>query len=420
MAMKIATILAIILSIFFGLVLSLNHTTDHDGYKGFLKTKGTNIVDENGKQYLIKAMGLGNRAMDYITDSSRINGIHHTEESYKELSEMGFNSVRFLLNYNLFESDDEPYVYRQEGFDWIDLNIEWAKKYGMRIILDMHCPQGGYQSWDREKYRFDGLDEGDALWMNPEYQKRLTALWAEIAKYYADEPTIIGYSFVNEPVVAIDGLSYTNFDDPGYQACFDLYQELIENTTEAVRKYDKNHIIFASRIFAFKDINKSWGKWIDANDDQNFIILDDPNVVYEFHFYKMHEYVAQAPDAETPIIYGEGKDLEFKDIVIYLDEYKAFSEKYNVPLFCGEYGVHNICFYEDDNGENRGGAEWVSDVLSYLIENDIGSGYHSYYGGTLKRTDLGMYVTWDKIQVGSYQREERLYNALVDTFNKYK
>ena len=391
-----------------------------DDYTGFLSTYGTKIVDENGKQYVVKAMGLSNRAMDYITDDSRVNGVHHTEETYKELSEMGFNCVRFLLNYNLFESDDEPYVYRQEGFDWVDLNIEWAKKYGMRIILDMHCPQGGYQSWDREKYKFDGLDEGDALWVNTKYQVRLAEMWAEIARYYADESAIIGYSFINEPVVAMKGIDYNNTRSSKYQECIDLYQRIMEQITEGVRKYDTNHIIFVQRIVAFKDLDKNWANWVDVNKDLNFIILDDPNVAYEFHFYKPGDYTMQEiGDTGKSTIYGEGKGVQFKNISRYLKQYKDFSERYDVPLFCGEYGLKVLCYYENAAGENRGGAEWVADVLGYFIENGIGSGYHCYYGGTASKTDYGMYVTWDTIQVGGPQRDERVYNALKDTLAKY-
>ncbi|MBR5120945.1 MAG: cellulase family glycosylhydrolase [Oscillospiraceae bacterium] len=148
-AIKIVTIFVTVLSIFFGLVLSTKHTTDYDGYAGYLKVDGTKVVDENGKEFIIKAMGFSNYCMNYPSSSASIENYHHTEASYAELAEMGFNTVRFLINYNLFEDDSRPYTYKQSGFNWIDKNIAWAKKYGLRIIIDMHCPQGGYQSWDQ-------------------------------------------------------------------------------------------------------------------------------------------------------------------------------------------------------------------------------------------------------------------------------
>ena len=46
---------------------------------------------------------------------------------------MGFNSVRFYLNYGLFEDDSKPYEYKESGFEWIDRNVEWAKENGKPI-----------------------------------------------------------------------------------------------------------------------------------------------------------------------------------------------------------------------------------------------------------------------------------------------
>ena len=67
---------------------------------------------------------------------------------------------------------------------YIAYSIAWAKKYNVRLILNMHVPQGGYQS------QGDGL----ALWQNLNNQNRLIALWTEIARRYANEDAIIGYN----------------------------------------------------------------------------------------------------------------------------------------------------------------------------------------------------------------------------------
>jgi len=71
-------------------------------------------------------------------------GLHHNEDSFREMSELGFNSVRFLLNYSWLEDDENPYVYKQEGFDYIDRSIAWAKKYNIDPEFwktkDIHIP----------------------------------------------------------------------------------------------------------------------------------------------------------------------------------------------------------------------------------------------------------------------------------------
>jgi len=49
-------------------------------------------------------------------------------------------------NYVTFEDDAAPNVYKQAGWDWLDLNVQWAKAHGIHLIFNMHVPQGGFQS----------------------------------------------------------------------------------------------------------------------------------------------------------------------------------------------------------------------------------------------------------------------------------
>lgn len=186
-----------------------------DGYAGFIRTDGKLLVDENGKQYLIKGMAIGN---DVWSNPTTAPAQDHDAASYQELADMGFDSVRFYLNYAMFESDSKPYTYREEGFRWLDTNIAWAKAAGIRLVLNMHYPQGGYQS----------QGNGTALWTEPENQKRLCALWTEIAKRYADEPVILGYGLVNEPVVAA----------ASGEESLALWQSVAQMLTDGIRTVD--------------------------------------------------------------------------------------------------------------------------------------------------------------------------------------
>lgn len=47
--------------------------------------------------------GFGN---DMWVSSLADIGLHHNEDSFREMSELGFNSVRFLLNYRWLEDDE--------------------------------------------------------------------------------------------------------------------------------------------------------------------------------------------------------------------------------------------------------------------------------------------------------------------------
>ena len=128
---------------------------------------------------------------------------------------MGANSTRFLLNYVTFDND-------AGGWAWIDQNVAWAKAHGICLILNMHVPPGGFQS----------NGEGGALWSDVANQDRLTALWTEIARRYADEPIIAGFGLLNEP-------------EP--LASRQQWRDLADRIRRAIRSVDTNHIVFVER-----------------------------------------------------------------------------------------------------------------------------------------------------------------------------
>lgn len=240
-------------------------------YDGILHTDGRLIISPEGEELLIKGMAFGNEVWG---NPARAPKNHHNEESYRELSEMGFNSVRFYLNYGLFEDDRNPYKYKESGFEWLDKNIAWAKKYGIGLVLNMHYPQGGYQSQGK----------GNALWDDVENQNRLVALWKEIARRYADEPTIWGYGLINEPVVTSQG---------SQEETVEFYRDIIQRHVDEIRQVS-NQAIFVERICAISyDGNPDWGA---LSFEDSMPLVEGENIVYEFHNYSPHKFTHQNMD----------------------------------------------------------------------------------------------------------------------------
>lgn len=353
----------------------------NDEYDGFITASGKKLVDQSGKEYFIKGIAFGNAV---FSNSNYAPVFHHSEESYKEIAELGFNSVRFYLNYGLFEYDGAPYTYREQGFEWLDKNIAWAKKYGIRLVLNMHYPQGGYQS----------KGGGTALWTEPENKKRLTALWTEIAKRYADEPVILGYGLINEPFVAVERQA----------DAISLYETSIQNMVDSMRAVNDTQIIFVEKIHTVQVLPSMNKCWPTLNDRLNFPVVNDDNIVYEFHYYYPLDFTHQKRDSE-PVCYPYTKNGTTYDKAFMENSLRnliAFSENNNVPIYCGEFGTVAWSFPLDNSGER-----WVTDILDILLENKIHFNYHAYHDGSFGLyTDGGFSLP--------YELNEPLYNVFSE------
>lgn len=212
----------------------------------FAHTNGTDIYIGNDK-YVIKGVVASN-AVASLPSTYDVDMM--TEADYKEISELGFNTVRFLFNYNILEDDNNPYVYKQSGWDWFDMNIEWAKKYGIHLILDCHLSPGGVPS----------TGGNQSVWVpGEEKQERLVAMWNAIAARYKDNDTILAYGLLNEPFV-------DNGDS-------NAWNNLISRMVKAIRSSDKNHMLMIQRA------------QIGDNKKYLYPSVSDNNWVLEVHKY---------------------------------------------------------------------------------------------------------------------------------------
>ncbi|GHV10993.1 hypothetical protein AGMMS49938_00930 [Fibrobacterales bacterium] len=216
----------------------------------------------DGKNALLRGMSLGNGVW-YLAESEDLQ----TESDYAEMKSLGLNAVRFYLSYKFFENDNEEITqYKQEGWDFLERNLEWARGKNIKLILNMHFPQGGFQS----------NGDGGELWTNVENQNRLTALWYEIAKRYASDTTVAAYDLVNEPVIVGDK---------------SVWQKLAQRLADTIRTVDVERLILVERVNGFIKENGELDYSSDA--EKNFVFINDKKWGLTFHFYEPIEYTHQ-------------------------------------------------------------------------------------------------------------------------------
>jgi endoglucanase len=283
-----------------------NTQTNSQTNTSFIHTLGNKIVDSKNNPIQLKGIAFGNE----VWSDKEIPDTHHSEIDFERVKSMNMNLIRFYINYKTFEDDAQPYTYKKTGLDWLNKNIAWAKKYGIYLIVNLHVPQGGFQS----------LGTGDALWTNPENQKRVISLWKHIAETYKNESQIIGFGLVNEPVPT---------------SSLQQWQTLAQSITDAIRTVDKNHIIFIEKPIYVKGITAE-------NENYNFPTINDSNKVYEFHIYDPIQYTHQLFDWASQ---GDGGKYPDENSISFING-SWYTATFNNPK-C-EAGNSDWTFYEGE------------------------------------------------------------------------
>ncbi len=316
------------------ILLSLCASVASNGQSRFVTTRGKDLASPDGKPFLLKGINLGNWLLPegYMFKFKTANSpvlIHTvineligedearrfwkayrdnyiTREDIRFIKQAGFNSVRVPFSYRLFVSEGEPQKLEGAGYELLDRVVDWCKKEGLFVILDMHAAPGGQTG--------DNIDDSwgyPFLFESAESQDLTVNIWRKIAARYPDEPTVVGYDLLNEPIAHYFDTVYLN---PKLEP---LYRRIVA----AIREVDRNHIIFLGGA-----------QW-----DTNFKVFGTPfddKVAYTFHKYWM--------------------DVNQQAIQEYLD----FRDKHNVPVWMGE------------SGENT--DEWIGSFRTLLELNNIG------------------------------------------------
>lgn len=112
-----------------------------------------------------------------------------TEDDFKWIAEHGLNAVRLPVGYWILDGDS-PYV---GGIEYVDRAFEWAARYNLGIVLDLHGAPGS-QNGNDHSGRI-----GDITWNAPENRAKSLHTIERLAERYKGRNNLIGIELLNEP-----------------------------------------------------------------------------------------------------------------------------------------------------------------------------------------------------------------------------
>ena len=288
----------------------------------FIHADGTQLVDAQGERFAVKGINLGNwlvpegymfrfarkRAPSEIAEViealvgpeeaarfwAAFREDYVTQADIRFIKAAGFNTVRVPLHWRLFvepgaADDGSGDKFEGQGWTLLDRLVGWCRDAGLRVIIDLHAAPGGQTGVNHD----DGTGFPLTFYV-PRYRALTVALWKAIAARYRDEPAVLGYDLLNEPISPYSDEAYLN---PRLEP---LYREIVA----AIRSVDAHHVVLLAG-----------GQW-----STSFAMFGRPfdaNAVYTYHKF----WAKPTRDA--------------------LQSYLNFSKSWNVPILIGETGEMN-------------------------------------------------------------------------------
>jgi len=288
--------------------------------------------------------------------------LHIQEDDFARLEELGFDFVRIPIDEVQFW--DEQGNKLPEAWDLLNNALDWSKEHNLRAIVDLHIIRAHY---------FNAVNEDDkaanTLFTSEESQEGLINLWRQLSEFLKDRSNDwVAYEFMNEPVA------------PEHEQ----WNQLVAKVHKALRELEPQRTLVVG--------SNMW----QGHETMKYLKVPegDKNIILSFHYYNpmlLTHYgawwsplcAAYKGKVNYPGVLVSKEDYDAAPAAIK-DQLKPFTEevwnidkireqfkdaieaakKYDLQLFCGEWGV-----YEPVDRELA--YNWYRDVLTVFDDFNI-------------------------------------------------
>jgi aryl-phospho-beta-D-glucosidase BglC (GH1 family) len=288
-----------------------------------------------------------------------------TDADFAQLAGWGFTFVRVPIAFEFLHDESAPTLINAENLAYLTSAVQRINRAGLAAIIEIHhFDQAGLQT-----NTYSGALETD-----PTKVTLFVRFWGNLAAYLArDLPAeAVVFQPINEPV----------FEDAP-ERWLPIQAQLIAS----IRQAAPQHTIIASAA--------RWQSYLEL---PKLEPLDDPNIIYDFHFYEPFPFTHQgaswvsevfqvlrnvpypsSPENVAPLLndltnaesretlswYGQERWDKAK-IGQQLDTVAAWAKRHNVQVICSEFGALRDVAPPADR------IRWITDVRESLEARNIG------------------------------------------------
>ncbi|RME99309.1 MAG: hypothetical protein D6772_07915 [Bacteroidetes bacterium] len=245
-----------------------------------------------------------------------------TYDDLEGFREIGIDLIRLPVTFEHLAATTPPYTLNTSHptFDLIDDVVAWCDALDLKLIIDMH--------------------HGVTTLTDANYQTelpRLEAIWRQIYALYGDlDPDQVFFEIYNEP----HAISNSNF------------RIVAQALVDVLRAEGSAHSIIVGA-----------SGYNSATELAAFTPLDDPDIIYTFHFYDPYFFTHQGMSWTNPP-YFPARSFPLGDEVAQMTSTIGaaadWGQIYNAPILLGEFGVST----EADDDSRCNWVETVADIVN--------------------------------------------------------
>lgn len=275
-------------------------------------------------------------------------GNNLTEQDYRDLAAWGANLGRAQLvrawgKVNTDLDLEEYDRWLNSRLDRLEQEFEWADKYGIRIVIDLHSPPGGRDELKELRLQSD-----------KKYLDHFLEVWRRIVQRFQGKKALWGYNLVNEP----NQTRAVKYD----------YWTVQRMAAEEIRKLDPETPIYVESNL-----------WSAPMTFRYFSPIKLKNIIYQFHMYQPGQYTHQfvggnfgEKGAQELLTYPgiiAGQQWNKEMLRKTLAPVREFQLKHKARIFCGEFSA--IIWAP-------GAEHYLSDCIDLFEEYGWEWTYHAY------------------------------------------
>ena len=285
---------------------------------------------------------------------------YFTRTDVEFIAGLGYDHIRFPIDEEQMFTEGggkEP-----EAFALLHDALGWCEEFQLRAVVDLHILRS---------HHFNA--EEKPLFTDSKAQEQFYECWrklsGELSKYSVDN---VAYETMNEPVA----------DDP------EIWNAIVNRCVEAIRELEPERTIVMG--------SNRWQSYSTVQDLR--VPENDPNILISFHYYEpflLTHYKASwthTRDIAVPVHYpgqliadadmaSAGSHARAGRAVFNIDVMEGHfmqvieaAKKYNLKLYCGEYGCINDAPHADK-------IRWYKDMHTLFERHGIARSNWDYKGG---------------------------------------